>query len=445
MPQVLPEIKFPPENLMPHQTQVIYDTHRFKVLVWHRRARKTSTAITEIIRQALIRRGVYWHIFPTYSLAKESLWIDPIMLFNFLPEQIILKRNEQELSVTLTNGSVIRLKGADDPDHLRGAGPVGVVFDEFQKQKLEAWQVVEPILRANNGWAWFIGTPAGKNHLFDFYNRGQHTEQFQEWASWFLKASTSGIISASNLEEARNTSISQEFYNQEYECAWLEGVGQVFRGVRDVATSKPQRPVQDKNYVMGLDLAKHQDYTVITVFDRQTNCQVYQDRFNKLDWPFQKMKVIETAKWYNNAVCVTDATGIGDPIVDDLARAGVAVTPFKITEMSKKDLIEKLSIWIEQRRFKILPIEETIFELENFAYTIGPTGKIRYNAPSGLHDDIVISLALAVSELNETVRPPKEVELNRLQRYKQRLIMDMEHGSQDREANEFAEWADPTY
>ena len=52
------------------------------------------------------------------------------------------------------------------------------------------------------------------------------------------------------------------------------------------------------------------------------------------------------SKHYNNALVMIDATGIGDPIVDDLLRAGVPVEPIKITEMSKKELIEKLSICI---------------------------------------------------------------------------------------------------
>ena len=41
---------------------------------------------------------------------------------------------------------------------------------------------------------------------------------------------------------------------------------------------------------MGVDLAKYQDYTVIAVYDRANNSQVYQDRFNKLDWLLSKEK-----------------------------------------------------------------------------------------------------------------------------------------------------------
>jgi hypothetical protein len=108
-----------------------------------------------------------------------------------------------------------------------------------------------------------------------------------------------------------------------------------------------------------------------------------------------------------------DATGLGDPIADDLTRAGVPVEPFKITEQSKKDIIEKLSVWIEQKQLHMLSLPETLLEFDNFSYEIGPTGRIRYTAPEGYNDDIVISHALAVWSLNPlykaTYEKPKTV------------------------------------
>lgn len=331
------------------------------------------------------------------------------MLFRILPESLIVKTNEQELVVYLKNGSILQLKGADDPDALRGSGPVGVVFDEFAKVKFDAWGVVEPILRANDGWAWFIGTPKGKNHLFQFYLRGQ--QGHHEWQSWLLKASQSGIIRPEQLEESRKSSINQAFFNQEWECEFLEGIGSVFRGVRNIANAEAQKPMPNHLYVMGVDLAKVNDYTVITVYDRSTNAQVYQDRFNTIEWPFQKKRIKAISDHYNRALVILDATGIGDPIADDLIRVGIPVEPFKITEQSKKDLIEKLSIWIEQKRLKILNLEETLNEFDNFNYEVSETGKIKYGAPEGFNDDIVISHSLAVWSLQplykEVITKPK--------------------------------------
>lgn len=347
-----------------------------------------------------MRQGIYWHVFPTYSEAKDAVWRDPQMLTRIIPTELIADKNNSELFIRFKNGSILKMVGADNPDSLRGAGPVGCVLDEFATMKFEAWEIIEPILRANDGWCWFIGTPKGKNHLYDFYQRGQGGHG--EWGSWLLDAEHSGIISQEQLAEMRR-SMTQKMYAQEMMCSFLESEGTVFRAVREAMTSEPEPPKAQHLYVMGVDLAKVTDFTVLTVYDRMNNRQVYQDRFQTLEWPFQKQKIATIAKHYNNALCILDATGIGDPIADDLIRIGVAVEPFKITEQTKKDLIEKLSIWIEQKKCTLLHIQDSILEFDNFSYEIGPTGKIRYQARQGYHDDIVISHALSIYALRSIV------------------------------------------
>lgn len=398
-----------PDRMMPHQQEVLWlDAHRFKVLIWHRRARKTTTAINEIVKQALVTPGVYWHLFPTYAEAKNSIWRDQKMLFGNIPEEIIEKKNESELIVYFKNGSIYQLIGADNADRLRGAGPMGIVLDEYDTMKDDVWPTIEPILRANGGWAWFVGTPKGKHKLYAFYKRGQDPN-FPEWKSYLLKASESGVIKAHELFESKRTS-SQSLYNQEYECEFLEGIGSVFRNVRDAATAIPRPPSMGHMYVMGVDLAKVQDFTVITIYDRANNEQVYQDRFQTLEWPFQKKRIIEIARHYNNALVSLDATGLGDPIADDLIRAGLAVDPVKITNELKKEMIEKLSIWIELRKCKFINMAETLEEFDNFSYEISSNGRIVYNAREGSHDDIVISHALAVWKLTDMYIQPTVVE-----------------------------------
>ena len=347
----------------------------------------------ELVTQANITKGVYWHVFPTYTEGKDAIWRDPQMLFNIVPKEMIEKKNDSELIVYLKSGSLYQIKGADNPDSLRGAGPKGIVLDEFDTMKVEAWQILEPIVRANDGWAWFVGTPKGKKQLFEMYQRGQGDNK--EWKSWRLRASEAGIIAADQLEESRKTSL-QSTWNQEYECEFLEGEGSVFRGVREIMTAEPKPPVAGHYYVMGVDLAKVQDYTVITVYDRSTNEQVYQKRIQTIEWPFQKKWIKDICNHYNKALVNLDATGLGDPIADDLIRDGIPVEPYKLTSESKKDIIEKLSIWIEQKKFRMLNILDTSFEFDNFSYEIGPTGRIRYQARQGFHDDIVIAQALAI-------------------------------------------------
>jgi hypothetical protein len=355
------------------------------------------------------------------------------MLFRIIPKELIARTNEQELTIYLKCGSIIVLKGADNPQRLRGAGPFGVVLDEFAEMRIETWEeIIQPIIRANGGWAWFVGTPKGKNHLYKFYQRGQ--KGGDEWKSYLLKASISGVIPADQLRISKKET-PQALYNQEWECDFLEGEGAVFRGVRQIVTATPSKPLDKHLYVMGVDLAKHQDYTVISVFDRETNAQVYQDRFKTIEWPFQKKKIRAISEHYNNALVVLDATGLGDPIADDLLRAGVAVEPFKITSQSKKEIIEKLSIWIEQRKVRILNTGETIEEYDNFSYELSITGHVRYGAAVGFHDDIVIAHALAVSSLNPIFKEKPVKKKTKIQLEKERRIRKYE------QEQEWEEWS----
>ena len=407
------------------QLNVLQDPHRFKTIVWHRKAGKTTMSLIEMLRQSQIRIGTYWIVFPFLDEGRDTVWNG--MLFKVIPEDMIAKRNENYMSIKFKNGSYLRLKGADHPESLRGPNVVGIILDEFAKQKLEAWQIMSPMITAPKGWAWFISTPVGKNHLYDYFNRGNSLKNPQ-WKSWYLKASESGIIDQSELEREYGD-LGPEQYSQEYECAWLEGAGQVFRGVGEIINSTPEGPKEGHYYVIGVDVAKHQDWTVMTVFDRSNNRQVYQQRFQRVDWPLQRAEIAQISKHYNNAICVVDATGVGDPMVDELGRISVPVSPIRITESLKREMVQKLSIWIQQKRLQLLPIKETIDELGDYAYKRGPTGKYTYGAPSGRHDDIVMSIALAVLELNPVIIPEVTRTPSPLQIHKQRLIMREEYGS----------------
>lgn len=364
-----------------------------------------------MIRWAAKYPAPFWYVGPSYGLAKDTIWNDPRMLPQYIPDWYnpnskLIKKMETELRVDfLHSHGQIYVYGSDRPELMRGPNPQGVILDEFSYQKREVWDsIVQPIMRANpSAWCWFLFTPCGRNHAADLYNYG--LEDSKEWKSWKLTIHDSGIFNDEQIIEAQRTSL-EPTWKSEYLCEFVEGQGAIFRGVRDNAIAKPQPPKPGHIYVMGVDLAKVTDFTAIAVYDRENNHQVYQDRFNVLEWPFQKKKIAMISRHYNNALVVIDATGVGDPIADDLLRVGIPVQPVKFTEQTKKELIEKLSLYIEQKSAIMIPIDQTFLEFDNFSYEIGPTGKIRYGARQGYHDDIVIAHALAISELHEI--PKKE-------------------------------------
>jgi hypothetical protein len=114
-----------------------------------------------------------------------------------------------------------------------------------------------------------------------------------------------------------------------------------------------------------------------------------------LEWSVQKEAIIDEVAKYGS-MCVVDATGVGDPIAEDLSRSGINIKPFKITGQNKKELIDRLAVSIEQRLITFPNNETLVEELKSYAYFMSDAGNIKFGAPEGMHDDSVISMALAV-------------------------------------------------
>lgn len=192
-----------------------------------------------------------------------------------------------------------------------------------------------------------------------------------------------------------------EIYNRYVMNDWHAAVeAKVFCNVDKCVAGELQKPIPGYHYVGGTDLAKTQDWTTIFIICRETNHLVYFARFQKLSWSLQKQKINAVKRIYNNASMLLDSTGVGDPILEDMERAGGGVEGFKFNNKSKTQLIEKLIVAFDQRLFT-MPYLETVYdEIKAFEGIMLPSGKVRYQAPPGLHDDCVTGLALAVWELD---------------------------------------------
>lgn len=190
------------------------------MLCWHRRARKTTLILNLLIRECVKNpKRVYGYISPTYKQAKSIIWRDPNMLDKYLPEGLVARKNESELFVEFTNKSILALKGADDPDSVRGMDFQGVGLDEWALIKREIWEeILRPIIAQDaSRWAMFAFTPKGVNHAHEYW------ENALKWKGWhrsFLPVSTSGLLSEDELEQAK-IEMTLPLYNQEMECSFV--------------------------------------------------------------------------------------------------------------------------------------------------------------------------------------------------------------------------------
>ena len=387
------------------------------VLVWNRRAGKDKACWNFMIKKAMEKVGTYFYMLPEYKQAKKVVWdnIDNsgFKMLDHIPPEITKNINNSELKIELINGSIIQLIAADTFKQSGvGSNPSGVVFSEYSISSPEAWKYVAPILAVNGGWAVFNMTPRGRNHGWALL---QQAKQNPNWFWQVLTVDDTKVLTPEASEEEKLAN-SIALIEQEYYCAFTENAGAFFRRVRQNTYESDIMLPENGNFQLGVDLAKYADWTVITPFNINSFIVYPQTRFNQVDWVLQKARIeTEARRHYDRetgetALVIPDSTGVGDPIVEDLAARGLRIygeddRGFKFTETSRRQLLDHLAVLLEQDKIKIPNDEGLITELESFQYSLSENGKVRVGVPSGVTDDRVMSLALAVWGVNERVQP----------------------------------------
>lgn len=119
----------------------------------------TQLSKAMIVKYAKVQRRLIWYVAPSFRMAKDIMW--PELKYS-LPRKWIKRINETSLEMTLINDTRIALRGADNPDSLRGVGIHFLVMDEVQDINPEAWtKVLRPTLASTGGHALFIGCVSG--------------------------------------------------------------------------------------------------------------------------------------------------------------------------------------------------------------------------------------------------------------------------------------------
>jgi hypothetical protein len=204
--------------LSPTQQTVADNNKRFRVVIAGRRWGKTTLAIREMCKVAREPGKDVYYISPSYRMSRT-------IIFKRLKQKLldlrwVKKINETNLEFYLKNGSTIALKGADNPDSLRGVSLSAAVFDEFAFMDSEVWDtVIRPALADQQGSALFITTPVGRsNWAWDLYcMQERHPEQ---WASFTYTTLQGGFVPPEEVEAAR-AEMSEQQFKQEFEASFV--------------------------------------------------------------------------------------------------------------------------------------------------------------------------------------------------------------------------------
>ena len=383
------ELLLPP--MYPKQKEAIYSPSRFSLIESGTKTGKTLGCAIWLVDNAWNNpNSKLWWIAPVYK--QTRIGFDRCK--SLLPQPLI-KVNESEMIITLPNRSIIEGRTGDNPDNLYGDAVFGGVIDEASRLKELSWHAIRTTLTQTQGRLRIVGNPKGKKNWFYRLCQAAKDDLSDKTQLDYhhLKSIDNPHIKSSEVELAKHL-LPRHVFEELYLGVAQDDIAGVFINIRACIANTFSDPKNDEMYYMGLDLAKHTDFTVISILNSKKQL-VYFERFNQLDWGFQKNKIESIANNYNGAEIVMDSTGIGDPIYDDLKERGLNVVGLKFTNESKKRLIEGLSIAIQEKNISFPDISELISELDMFEYQITPSGNITYAAPEGYNDDCVVSLALA--------------------------------------------------
>ena len=368
----------------PHDSQreILRESKRWNILECGRRYGKTSLGQWLAAMSAIDHHAPVGWFSPTYKSLAE-VWREMTRTL----QPLTVTKSETEKRIELLTGGSIDFWSLDNTDSGRGRKYKRVVIDEASivRDLQEAWeQAIRPTLTDLRGDAWFLGTPKGRNFFHVLFQRGQDGRE--GWKSWRRGTADNPYMPADEIEEARRD-LPDHVFRQEFEGVPADDGGSPFgidaiRGcIGLMSTAEP--------VVVGVDLAKSVDWSVAIGLDRDGAVCMF-ERFQS---PWQV--TIERLKAaIGTTYAVVDSTGVGDPVLEALQKGAGNYEGFKFSSTSKQQIMEGLAVAIQRREVRF-PEGVIQSELESFEYEYSRTG-VRYNAPSGLHDDAVCALALAV-------------------------------------------------
>ena len=369
-------------------------TNSTVVVACGRRWGKTLMGGTLALHRAAHGGAVAW-IVPTYKNARSPWRFAEMHVGNHGD----VRRSERV--VTLGAGR-LSIYSADNDVSIRGEAFDLVIVDEAAMVREETYtDVILPTLADRSGRVLLISTPKGRNWFWREWQRGRSGQP--GYASFQAPTSANPIPSIQQAAELARERVSSRTYRQEWLAEFVEDGGGVFRGVRAAATVAPgAQRVEGHTYVIGADWGRSNDYTVFTVIDATARQVVEIDRSNQVEYELQRGRLRNlVAKWHASVV-VAETNAMGQPIVEALSRERIPVRPFVTTNATKSVIIDALALALERGELQLLQFEPLLDELEAFEVDRTASGLTRYGAPSGEHDDCVISLALAYSALGKT-------------------------------------------
>jgi len=413
-------------KLLKWQQTVFTNKTRFKVVAAGRRCGKSRLSAVSLLIEALNcpEGSSVMYVAPTLGQARTIIWD----LLHDLGRPVIKSSHVNNLEISLINGRKILVRGADNPDSLRGVSLTYLVLDECAFIKQEVWEkILRAALSDKKGRALFISTPSGRNWFYDTFRLGQ-SEQDEEWKSWHFTTADNETIDPKEIEAAKRT-LSSFAFKQEYLSSFDNSGADVFKEEWFKTTPEPQYG----QYVVAIDLAgfeevgkqataskKRLDETAIAIVKLEDNGNWWVDKILHGRWDIREtaVNILKTIRDYQPIGVGIERGALKNavlPYLNDLMRKNNIYAHIQDLTHGNKKKTDRV-VWSLQGRMehgRISFNEEEDWEEFKDQLIMFPT--------VGVHDDLVDALSyidqLAVANYQQDYEEEEHIILDKVAGY----------------------------
>lgn len=385
-------------------------------LLVHNTGKSVGTGLKTFL-SAVEVQGNYFIVAPTYSQAKSIYWND--ILKSIIPKEFINATNEKELYIELkpfkydmkvaeiwgrdinvTHDpnkpySRIYLKGAENPDSLRGVSLNGVVIDEVSSMEkfTYLWEyVLRPALGDRQGWADFISTPDGVHGAFYKLCLQAQSPEKKDWTYIHATALDNPYFPIEEWEEQRKSYEQDgklDTFIQEWEAKFATPARLVYREFNRLThVIQPKDiPFDNITRAISMDFGYADPFAVVFVaIDRDQNIYIYDEIYERYLDTDGEVKELNNKMGNDRFTRIlADAQNKGE--IKNLRNRGINVVASPKGDIMPGVKLVKTYLNIREstgkpKLFVSANCQNTIMEFESYSFLDNAWGEIDMNRPN---------------------------------------------------------------